>query len=197
MPRTAAANQRIRDGQRARILDGARRVFARRGLAATMAEVAAAAGVSQGLAYRYFAGKDELFRALLADSIRSSEGPAAVEAPGSPRSPGERLHALVSALVTSRREQPELFQLLHHVMADEAVPADLLELVERKGREFQATMRALVVEGQAAGEVAEGDPDQLVTAVTACIDGLSRPGIRIGAFPSPGIVMRLLMRGRP
>jgi AcrR family transcriptional regulator len=31
-----------------------------------MAEVAVAAGVSQGLAYRYFANKDELFRALVA-----------------------------------------------------------------------------------------------------------------------------------
>ena len=189
MPRTAAANQRIRDEQRARILAGARRVFSRRGPAATMAEVAAAAGVSQGLAYRYFAGKDELFRALLEDSIRSSQGPPIVDRPGTP---GERLHALVTALVVSRREHPELFQLLHHVVGSETTPADLLELVQERSREFQATLRRLVVEGQATGEVAAGDPDQLVTAVTACIHGLSQPDVLGGAFPDPEIVMRLL-----
>lgn len=43
---------RSQDAQRTNILEGARRAFARKGQAATMADVAQAAGVSQGLAYR-------------------------------------------------------------------------------------------------------------------------------------------------
>ncbi len=193
MPRTAAANRRIRDEQRTRILAGARQVFARRGLAATMAEVAAAAGVSQGLAYRYFAGKDELFRAMLHDAMAAG-GPEEAGA-GLAGTPGERLAALVGALLARRRDQPELFQLLHHVLADPDAPADLLALVERRGREFRALVRRLVVAGQAGGEVVPGDPDQLVTALTACLEGLSRPGTVAGGahFPDPAVVLRLVM----
>src|SRR6266700_5728769 len=117
MPRTEEANRRIRDERRARILDSARAAFARRGLAATMAEVAAAAGVSQGLAYRYFASKDELFHALVEEVTRSSEGPRVAEMPGTP---AERLRLLVSALLEGRREHPELYQILDHVLSHES-----------------------------------------------------------------------------
>lgn len=194
MPRTEAANQRIRDEQRAKILDGARTAFARRGLATTMAEVAAAAGVSQGLAYRYFADKNALFRALLEEGIRSGAGPSALEMPGTP---GERLDHLVSTLIEGRRARPELFQLLHHVLNDERTPGHLLELVAGLGRQFQETLRQLIVEGQLTGEVAAGDPDQLVSAVTACLDGLSRQALRFseqdGAhFPDAEIILRML-----
>jgi len=70
VPRTEEANQQLRSVQRAKILAGARAAFARRGSATTMADVAAAAGVSQGLAYRYFAGKDEVVLAIAQDNIR-------------------------------------------------------------------------------------------------------------------------------
>jgi AcrR family transcriptional regulator len=193
VPRTEAANQRIRAQQRANILDGARTVFARKGLAATMAEVAAAAGISQGLAYRYFANKDELFRALVEDAMQSSEAPSLLEMPGTP---GARLSFLVWAFVKSRREHPEFFQLLDHVMSDPATPADLVELVHGRGRRFMETLRQLIVEGQATAEVAGDDPDQLMTAVIACLDGLSRLAARdperTSHFPDAEIVMRML-----
>src|SRR5215470_18665509 len=97
VPRTGDENQRIRDEQRARILEGAREVFARRGMAATMAEVAAAAGVSQGLAYRYFASKDELYRALVREALLSSDLPQAMS-----DAPSASLEALVSRLLEVR-----------------------------------------------------------------------------------------------
>lgn len=192
MPRTEAANRRIRDAQHARILEAARTVFARRGLSATMDEVAAAAGVSHGLAYRYFAGKDQLFRALAQEALtRVQDRPNVLEVPGTP---GERLRHVISRLLRTRREQPEMFLLLNHVLGDRATPGDLLELARRRGREFRRTLRQLIVEGQATGEVASDDPDQLVAAVTACLDGLGRTAIAQPAsrFPSDGIVMRLL-----
>src|SRR5258708_8598648 len=72
MPRTKEANQHIREEQRAKILDGARKVFARKGMAATMAEVAAEASVSQGLAYRYFASKEAIFHLLVDPALHTS-----------------------------------------------------------------------------------------------------------------------------
>lgn len=54
--------------RRAEILTAAKAVFAERGFSATtMADIARAAGVSYGVAYWYFASKDELFTALMAE----------------------------------------------------------------------------------------------------------------------------------
>jgi AcrR family transcriptional regulator len=197
VPRSPADNERIRATQRAGILAAARTVFARRGLAATIDEVAAAAGVSHGLAYRYFGSKAELFRALAEEALtRPPDGPDAAQAAAAP---GERLSHVIRALVANRRDHPETFQLLDHVLADPAVPPDLLALAERRGREFRQALRALIVEGQASGEVAGDDPDQLVTVICACLDGLGRitgprPGGRGAGFPSTEIVLRIVMK---
>ncbi len=52
--------------KRRQILDGARQVFIVNGYAdASMEEITAEAGVSTGCVYRYFAGKDALFRAVV------------------------------------------------------------------------------------------------------------------------------------
>src|SRR5579871_4991616 len=95
MPRTAAANRQIRDAQRARILEAAWAVFAQKGRAATMADVAAAAEVSYGLAYRYFANKEALYQALVEESLQASAAylERCMERSGTPR---ERLIALIS-----------------------------------------------------------------------------------------------------
>ncbi len=75
MPRTEEANQQIREEQRDKILSAAANVFARKGNAATMADVASEAGVSQGLAYRYFESKEEIFTTLIKQAAESSGGP--------------------------------------------------------------------------------------------------------------------------
>lgn len=163
-----------------------------------MAEVAAAADVSQGLAYRYFAGKDELVRALVAEALRSDRDARLVQTSGTP---GERLRRLLTAILEARRDHPEVFQLIDHVLEDEDAPADLVSECHRRGRWFVQTLRELVVAGQATGEVVPGDPDQLVWAVIACFEGLSRLRLRhpehgCAHFPSADVVLRLVMRPR-
>jgi AcrR family transcriptional regulator len=197
MPRTEEENQRIRAEQRAKILDAARKVFARKGRAATMAEVAAEAEVSQGLAYRYFTSKEALFNTLIEQMVQS--GPPAVqlilEMPGTP---GERLDLMISRVVESRRERPEFHQIFFQMIIDETIPNDLRELVSKQGQTFQEVMRQLIVEGQATGEVAAGDPDQLVAAVMACFLGLwsgmalHDPKEVKKHFPDARIILRML-----
>ena len=191
MPRTEAANQRIREQQRARILEAAREVFARRGLAATMAEVAAAAGVSQGLAYRYFASKDQLFHALVEEAVEAGDEARPIGMDEG--TPGERLRALLTAIVAARREHPQFFQLLVHVARDQTAPPDLLERMRSRREAFANLLRQLIVEGQATGEVALDDPDQLVTAIVALVAGLTAdPSHTPRTVPDPEIVLRLL-----
>ena len=96
----------------------------------------------------------------------------------------------------ARREHPEFFQLLYHVLGDNAAPAELRAQMSERGQFFVSVVRRFIVEGQAAGEVASGDPDQLTLALLAYLDGLTRLSLydpeRLRAhFPGAEIVMRL------
>jgi AcrR family transcriptional regulator len=195
MPRTEEAKQRFREEQRAKILDAARRVFARKGLAATVDDVATEASVSHGLAYRYFANKEAIFYALVEQAMQapSARLQRFLEMPGTP---GERLNLLVSEFVESR-QHPEPYQLLDQVLSSEATPDDLHELVHRRSQILQDVLKQLIIEGQITGEVAAGDPDQLVRAIFACLEGLTRwatyyPEQYNEHFPDAGIFLRML-----
>lgn len=225
MPRTEEANQKIREEQRAKILDAAMTIFAHKGAAATMAEVAAAANVSYGLVYRYFTNKEAIFVELvehvLADSLRIIEQILEM-----PATPGERLHLLLSQVVKGLREHPEFLLLIQQVLSNEVARNNTIKLeqilvhasrslIERtlsnetmqhnlyammwkQQQMYRTGIRRLIVEGQMAGEVAGGEPDQLVAAVTACIAGLSQastwqsPEQYRNTFPDLEIILRML-----
>ncbi len=196
MPRTEEANQRIREEQRAKILDAAWKIFAKEGMAATMAEIATAANVSYGLVYRYFTNKEAIFQALvehlLQHGVERIQG--LLEIPGTP---GERLDFMISKVLEARRERPEFFLLFYQVLNDKTVSEDFRERISRQGLAYQIMMRQLIVEGQATGEIAAGDPDQMVNAVMACLDGLSRLALRDldqfkNHFPDTEIILRMI-----
>ncbi len=222
MPRTEEANQRIREEQHAKILEAALTVFARKGVEASIAEVAAAADVSYGLVYRYFASKEalllELVEKVLSDSLRALE--RALEMPGTP---GERLRLLLTQIVNGVREHPEFILLVQQMLGEEAEHAHprepgqayqlaiqqalhhevahdhLRKLAQEQSRTYRTVLKQLVVEGQAAGEIANDDPDQLVAAVTACVAGLSRAAIWQApeqfqnTFPDVDIILRMFV----
>src|SRR5881394_1049830 len=62
--------------KRCQIIEGARRVFLAQGFdAASMGEIARAAGVSKGTLYVYFANKEELFEAIVEqECVNHAEG---------------------------------------------------------------------------------------------------------------------------
>jgi AcrR family transcriptional regulator len=226
MPRTEEANQRIREEQRAKILEAALIVFARKGMEATIAEVAVAADVSYGLVYRYFASKEallvELVKKVLSDSLKALE--RAQEMPGTPK---ERLHSLLTQVITGVREHPEFILLVQQMLGQEAERTQsgepeqktdqtdqlsilqalhsetahnqLRKLAQQQSRTYRSVLRQLVVEGQATGEIADDDPDQLVAAVTACVAGLSQaatwqaPEQFQKSFPDVDIILRILI----
>jgi hypothetical protein len=59
----------------------------------------------------------------------------------------------------------------YQVLSDAATPSDLREQVRSYGQAFHDLLRRLIVEGQAEGAVRAAEPDQLVTAVMAALDG--------------------------
>ena len=197
MPRTPEANQRIREAQRAKILESARGVFARKGMEATITDIAAEAQISLGLAYRYFTDKEAIFSELVKQTVPDDSAgfQKLVEMPGTA---GERLATLISRIVGARgqREPLEAHQLLHQALDADVMPEELRELLSKRYHLLLDTMRQLIVEGQAEGSVAPGDPDQLVAVVSACLDGLTRWALRDPEqfrtyVPDAQIVLRL------
>lgn len=197
MPRTEEANQHIREEQRTKILTAARKVFAQKGRAATMADVAAEAGISQGLTYRYFTSKEEIFTILIKQATESGGGPAEriKQLKGTP---AKRLALLISYILEDRRVNPGLPQLMSQVLNDDSTPNELKQLVMKNGKVIQDVMRQLIVEGQASGEIANDDPDQLMVALLACFDGLMKratmlhPNDAKSHFPDAKIILRML-----
>ena len=197
MQRIDAVDQPPRETQRANILQAARRVFARKGKAATMADVAQAAGVSQGLAYRYFASKEQIYRELVKQALEQASLAISQPVQEPSATPGQRLALLITRLVEYRRDHLEVFQLLDQVLSSDEAPDDFAELIRRRRESFLAEFRQLIVEGQATGEVAAGDPDQLLIAITASLEGLVRFGLHHPEqfhrlCPDASILLRML-----
>jgi AcrR family transcriptional regulator len=197
MPRTEEALQQIREGRREKILNAAKTVFARKGSAATIADIASEAGISQGLAYSYFTSKEEIFTTLVKQSIQSA-GEYDKVIRRLPGSPAERLSAIITRLVGLRREQPGYYQFLYQILSDDSMPNVLREMMSRQGRILQKEMRQLIVEGQASGEIAKDNPDKLLEAIMACVEGLWRrmtysdPKKTSESFPDAKIMLRML-----
>ena len=64
---------RAHDERREQIKRAALKIFAQRGIAGTkMSMIASEAGISQGLTYRYFNSKEEIFSVLVQEAIRRS-----------------------------------------------------------------------------------------------------------------------------
>lgn len=187
MPRTERANQQIREQRRVRILEGAAEVFARKGLvAARVADIAAATAMSQGLIYRYFAGKDELFAAVVE---RATAGTAALarEALAQSGSPWERLHWFTARLVPHQYQQPAYALVVSHALTSEAVPPAVRDSARRHLDALREVVTGLIVEGQARGEVLPWDPSHLALVYLAALHGLAATAAFIdtpaGGFP--------------
>jgi len=198
MPRTEEANQRIREERRGQILDAAARVFARKGLAgARIADIAAAGEMSQGLIFRYFASKEEVFAAVVEKALQSATS-LAQAALLQPCSPLEKLRWLLQIYLPGMWYKPEYALVILNALNSEATPQEVRELTFEQSKLTLQLYRQLIVEGQEAGEVVQGDPAILTLAFAACIQGLSSGVLHlprtlgIDGPPDPEIVLKIL-----
>ncbi len=198
MPRSEEANQRIREERREQILDASILVFARKGLAATkIADIAEASNISQGLIYRYFENKEDIFAVLMERALGSTVllAQMALQQPGTPLA---KLRWLLQQYLPGLWEQPEYALMVTHALTDEAIPEKVREPALEQARLIMETIQQLVIEGQVSGEVAADDPRVLTLMVLACIQGLVRAALyksllpQIPGPPDPEIILRML-----
>lgn len=121
---------------RARILEAARQVFARRGLKAEIKEIAERAGVGVGTLYRHFEGKERLLAALLQqtkdDMLRRLQVSVQTEEPKA------ALRAIIRAGAEAYEQSGALTEAflsgrLDHLHGGHAEFTDLLASLLRRG----------------------------------------------------------------
>ncbi len=178
-PRTAQANQQVRDERKEQILKAALRVFGRQGFAATkISDIASEAGVSYGLVDHYFGKKEEIYTAVVA---RAFEGALSLleDSLRRPGTPWERLQYVCETMLAGIKESPEYVLLVHQANADQVISDESKALFSSYARQISALQVELIRQGQAArmapsaGQVADGDPLELALAFTAAIQGLA------------------------
>lgn len=132
-----------RSGRRDELLDAANRVVLRDGVQATMASLAAEAGITKPVLYRHFGDKDGLYQALAERHVESLLGElrAALRQPATSR---ERVRHVVDTYLRLVEEQPQVYGFLVHRAAVEVpgVAREVASLVRRLGEELATGMEA-------------------------------------------------------
>jgi AcrR family transcriptional regulator len=166
---TAAAPHAVQ--VRDRIMAGAQHAFAKSGYRATsVPAIAAEAGVSVGLIYRYFSSKEELFLSVCQQSSEAQldELAALLAQIADPR---ERLRAAIDQFVGSLTDEGWGSIMVHAWAEADANPRlrDLLVRVFEQHRGFAAMfIREAIARGEAS---AETDVDALALASALLLHG--------------------------
>ncbi|TJY41752.1 TetR/AcrR family transcriptional regulator [Cohnella pontilimi] len=172
MPRIARAQaEQALDERKDQIKRAALKVFAEKGLAGTkMSIIAEEAGISQGLSYRYFESKDEIFTLLVEEAIEESQN-AIRNIQQLPGSPLEQLRTFTLQLLDENHKH--YFLLVQQAQKSEGVPRRAKEAIERYSP--QETIELLIpifVRGQQEGQFAEGDPYRRLILFLSVVTGL-------------------------
>jgi AcrR family transcriptional regulator len=193
MPRTKEAFQQIRDERKQQILSVAATVFARRGVAGTkIEELALAAGISQGLLYRYFSCKEDVFAEILERAIHGAVRRAEPVLESS-ETPWNKLRSLTEQFLQGMSQEPMYYQLFSQALA---LPGRIHEIIEELGYVMDA-LRQIISEGQAAGQIVKRDPEQLSLLYLCCLYGLAA-GIGLYSkalnehFPDAEVILHIL-----
>jgi AcrR family transcriptional regulator len=163
-----------RELTRARLLDAAATVFARRGYrGAAVEEIAAEAGYTIGALYSNFSGKEELLLAFLEQRI-AEVGERIVTAAQAEEQPVDKLRAGAAEWMAFLDDEPELYALMIEFwtiwVRDDA-------LRPRHAERFAAVrgfIGGLIAEkAEELGVAMKLPPDQIGAAVLALADGLA------------------------
>lgn len=170
-PRKKDQNEELRDKRRAQILDAALSAYIERGFNGTdMDMVAAKAGLAKGLVYYYFKTKLELFRAMFEQAFSASlAANRAMLESNAEQDPVRRLaRFMVDALGLAERD-PRLLRFAMRLPFDAYAVFGPEEWASGyvKSQAFMASIADMVKGIQAAGAMAEADPDRAAASLWA------------------------------
>lgn len=185
----------IRDERKNQIKQAATKLFARSGFTGTKTSmIAAEAGVSEGLIYRYFTSKDELFTSIVQELMEEGRRETG-NVPSLPGTPYEQIQALTENMLSENKFAFML--ILRAVRSLDAIPKDAAEILKEHSADAMIEpLIPLFVQGQKAGEFAEGDPRELLHWYLYIVNALivEEADEKPYGTPSAEMLMRMLKR---
>jgi TetR/AcrR family acrAB operon transcriptional repressor len=168
---------------REQVLDAAERVFCERGVARTsLAEVAAAAGVTRGAVYWHFTDKADLYAAMCQRATLPLDTMLAAAGTATRDDPLATLRALAVAALTHLATDPRtqaVFEVMFHKTELCGELGDIAGRRERERCDFMSTVEQLLREAVAVGQLPRGtDPALARYIFHAFMSGLMREWVR-------------------
>src|SRR5215207_9340498 len=167
MPRTPEQFDQMREESREKILDVALRLFARNGYSATSVRmIAEEAGISQGLLYNYYDGKQALLRAIFERSMRDVDASFARAARAA--TPRKAIEVLVHSAFEIVRDHRDFWQLSYQLRMQSQVLTGLAKESRLSTDAIRARIEGLL---RSAGV---NDPAVEARVMFAAIDGVAQ-----------------------
>ncbi|MCJ8011683.1 TetR/AcrR family transcriptional regulator [Paenibacillus sp. KQZ6P-2] len=195
-PLTDHQLERIQEERKLQIKKAALKVFALQGITGTkMSSIAAEAGISQGLSYRYFSSKEELYTELVQEALAESES-ALDRIHELPGSPSEQIRAFTRVMLDP--ENRLYFLLIRQVQVSDDAPETAKQLIKQHSPEKTiGRIVPIFVKGQEEGEFYEGDPGSLLLCYFSAITGLMLQESPFGEdfwFSQVDVFMRMIRK---
>ncbi|MFD1414475.1 TetR/AcrR family transcriptional regulator [Oceanobacillus jeddahense] len=140
MPRTPQENERIRQLAKENIMNAAMELFITQGYHATsISSIAEHAGISKGLLYNYFKGKEELLATMVNKRVR--EMVDVMEQARSLKAPAEQLKHIIVGAIDNVYQNPEVFRFYLHLQTQPEADQELIKysrfLIEENTKQFE------------------------------------------------------------
>ncbi len=161
------------------IIDTAAKLFASRGYNGTsMADLAAAAGLTKGAFYHHFASKEALFFAVIQSVREKWQNAVGIEVVQS-QNALEQIMILLTQHARLLRREPTLCLVMHGLTAEmEESNPELLAALQSVYRDMIAFIEDVIRSGQAQGQIrADADARLIALNIVGLLRGISCFGL--------------------
>lgn len=140
MPRTSEENDRIRQASKEKIRAAAMELFIKQGYYATsISDIAKQAGISKGLLYNYYKGKEELLSEMV--EARIKEVVEVMEEAFTLNTPREQLEHIINGAIDNIHQKPEVHRFYLHLQTQPESDEELIKyshlIIEENARQFE------------------------------------------------------------
>lgn len=140
MPRTPEENDRIRQASKEKIRAAAMELFIKQGYYATsISDIAKQAGISKGLLYNYYKGKEELLSEMVEARIKEVVG--VMEEAFTLNTPRERLEHIINGAIDNIHQKPEVHRFYLHLQTQPESDEELIKyshlIIEGNAKQFE------------------------------------------------------------
>ncbi|MEB2631526.1 TetR/AcrR family transcriptional regulator [Peribacillus frigoritolerans] len=140
MPRTPEENDRIRQASKEKIRAAAMELFMKQGYYTTsISDIAKQAGISKGLLYNYYKGKEELLSEMVEARIR--EVVEVMEEAFTLNTPREQLEHIINGAIDNILQKPEVHRFYLHLQTQPESDEELIKyshlILEENARQFE------------------------------------------------------------